>query len=242
MRDFPLVFSLFDRVLVHQAEQASAEARKSAADREREITALRDEVATLNFKCQKLQRELEDQKRLHDQDKARAVHAVEEEHRRQRTENEKDIASAESALRSLKNRLSPSATAASSVIKAKSAAKVFTQDSRVVLVEDWARRIIRKRISFAEESPVVPSKRPKVVLDSSDDEKLPLARKPEMAPQPETSVQSIASIQTSDTQLATDDESEPASRRARFSHSFPRPRLTRQGRERIRRYRDVDSD
>ncbi|KAJ7664560.1 hypothetical protein DFH06DRAFT_1470876 [Mycena polygramma] len=152
-------------IALQQAEQASTEARKSAADREREITALRDEVATLNAKCQKLQRELGDQKRLYEQ--ASAVRAVEEEHRRQRTENEKDIASAESALRNLKNRLSPSATAAPNVIKTKNAGKVFTQTSP-------AGRIIRKRNYFAEESPIVPSKRPKVVLDSdsSDDEKL----------------------------------------------------------------------
>ncbi|KAJ7664637.1 hypothetical protein DFH06DRAFT_1188265 [Mycena polygramma] len=221
-------------IALQQAEQASTEARKSAADREREITALRDEVATLNAKCQKLQRELEDQKRLHQQDKASAVRAVEEEHRRQRTENEKDIASAESALRNLKNRLSPSGTAASSVNKTKNAGKVITQASP-------ARRIIRKRYCSPEESSIVPSKRPKVVLDSdsSDGEKLPLPRKTEMAPQREASVQSVASI--SHTQFATDDlvsQNEPASPPS-FSHSLSCSMLTR---HRRRSYADSDRD
>ncbi|KAJ7611878.1 hypothetical protein DFH06DRAFT_1485045 [Mycena polygramma] len=48
---------------LQQAEQAVTEARELAEERDRENAALRAEVAALKVRCQKVEKELEDQKR-----------------------------------------------------------------------------------------------------------------------------------------------------------------------------------
>ncbi|KAJ7664573.1 hypothetical protein DFH06DRAFT_1295760 [Mycena polygramma] len=153
---------------LQQAEQAVAEARTSAEERDRENAALRAEVAALKVKCQKVEKELEDQKRRAKQDKASAVRALEEEHRQRMVDFGKDIARAEKAVQDVKTHLSTS-------VSAPRAEKKPEKKPSVAKVPAKGATVPRKRPAPAwtessdEDSKALRLKRPKVVLDSDSD-------------------------------------------------------------------------